>query len=876
MPMDDDAARESEGEVVPLEGLEGMEDDVEDTDDGGAIVKMEDSSAAIEETKRFYRNLLDDLDPSETAEIGAHLVDMSDKDKSARSARDDLYEEGIKRTGLGDEAPGGATFRGASRTVHPMLAKACVDFGARAIKEIMPSSDIVRPFIPGEVTRPRLEKAKRKTAYMNWQFKTQMPEFRSELEQVLTQLPLAGSQYLYLIYDRDKGRPVPQFWPIDDVVIPFAATNFYTSERTTMIERITEFEFKRRVSNGQYADIGVASVAFSEPERTRAGEASDRIEGREQSGENEDGMREIRRIFTYLEIEDDEVLAREAEPKRKSSAGKLRYAPYVVEVEAGTRRALSIVRNWEKSDKRMQPMHWLIDFTFLYWRGAVGVGLTHLIGSLSGTATGAMRALLDSAHVNNMPTAVRLKGANVSGQSVELNACSITEIEGSLGSTDPDIRKLIMAIPFNPPSPVLYQLLAFVTEQGEGVVRTTFDGLLESAQQNMPVGTMLAMVEQGMKVLGAIHLRLYDSMSRTLGVLERINRMYIDEEDILDEAGVLIAKRSDFQGPLDVIPVADPETFSDAQRFAQIQMVAQRAITMPQLYDLRKVEELILERTNIPEAKELLIPAPKPMEMNAVNENAAAAFGRPISAFPEQEHLSHIQAHCDFIMSPFLGACMLIAPRALPTLLNHLGEHLVLWYVAHTVEIASGAMGVDISTTMNHKDPETRAELDKTLAVASNQAVKHAAQAFSKVLPVIQAAQQVLQQLGPQPGSMVDAKITVQQMKSQDAQQKLAAEQQMAQADQQAEQQNKVADINAQREARAQKTADGERKQGMNAMTAQQRDAASMERTTAGNDSRERINTADNETALRIAAAEIASGERVEVKSGGGINPGSE
>ena len=236
MPTDDPDARAEEGEAMEFEPEES---DVEDTDDGGAIVRVEDAGPSIEENKKFYRNLAEDLDSTTLTEIGNRLIEDTSRDIRERKPRDELYEEGIKRTGLGNEAPGGAQFNGASRTVHPMLAKACVDFGARAVKELLPSSDIVRPFIPGEVSRPRLEKAKRKQRYMNWQFKRQMPEFRAELEQVLTQLPLSGSNYLYVIYDREKGRPVPQFWPIDDVVIPFAATNFYNAERRTMLERIT-------------------------------------------------------------------------------------------------------------------------------------------------------------------------------------------------------------------------------------------------------------------------------------------------------------------------------------------------------------------------------------------------------------------------------------------------------------------------------------------------------------------------------------------------------------------------------------------------------------------------------------------------------------
>ena len=228
---------------------------VEDTDDGGAIVEVEDDVPEPADESDFYRNLAEEIDESTLEQVALELIQKIDYDKDSRKERDKQQEEAIRRTGLGNDAPGGADFEGASKVVHPMLTKAVIEFESRAIGELMPPDGPVKDFIPGTSTKARVEKARRKKTYMNWQFKIQMPEFRAELEQLLTQLPLGGSQYLRLVYDHKKKRPVPIFVPIDDVYLPYAASSFYTAERATYVEHITKFEFKNRVESGQYREV---------------------------------------------------------------------------------------------------------------------------------------------------------------------------------------------------------------------------------------------------------------------------------------------------------------------------------------------------------------------------------------------------------------------------------------------------------------------------------------------------------------------------------------------------------------------------------------------------------------------------------------------
>lgn len=829
---------------------------VTDTDDGGAIVDMqpEDDDEPTADEDDFYRNLAEEIPVSSLNNLARELMDRIEYDKESRKDRDDKYAEGIKRTGLGDEAPGGAAFVGASTAVHPMMAKSTIYYGAHTIGELMPPSGPVRDFIPGTPTPERVEKARRKTAHMNWQFRKQMPEFRSELEKLLSQQPLAGSQYLRMVYDSAKRRPVPTFWPIDDVLIPEAAADFYSAERRTLRDKVTQHEFEQRVRQGYYVETPIVAPSQT-PEQSKSERATDRVQGKDNPAINEDGLRLIYIVELLAEVEDTDNLRvagggqRSSDPKSVIDDEGPGPLPYLLELDVQNRQIVRLVRNWEKDDPEHDPMCWVVDFPFIPWRGAQSVGLIHVAGSLAGGATGALRAILDAALVNTIPTLLRLKGSS-SGQTLDLNVCQVTEIEGStLG--DGDIRKLIMAVPFNPPSTMLYQMLGFLTEQGEDLVRTTFENLSEDGSQNMPVGTTLALIEQGMKVLAAIHARLHAAMDRVIGILHRINRLYITDEEILDDTGEMLAYRADYEGPVDVLPVSDPQVFSDIQRFAQLQIIAQRAQLMPQLYDLRKVEELILERTKVPNATDLLVPAPKVDELNAVNENVAMTLGRPVQAFPEQDHLAHIQVLLDYATSPYFGMLSIIAPKYLPAALQHLAEHLTYWYMTHTVDISSQAAGADIGDMTKYNDKETSAEMDKTLAAASTMVMKQAAQTLASIPAVVQRAQQFLQSITPPPPQ--DPGQTAVQVAKINTQPKIQALQQKAQ-EVQASAQADTAKVQAENQGHIQQTI-------LENQAEDQRTAAELQ-------TKERVNQEDNSTALEIAAAKIETGHSTGLSTG--------
>jgi hypothetical protein len=843
-----------DGEVVELE-----EDrpDVEDTDDGGAIVKVEEQDAQVDDEKEFYRNISEEIESSALNALAVQLVEKIRYDKESREKRDKQYEEGLRRTGLGDDAPGGASFQGASRVVHPMLTEACVDFSSRAIRELFPPEGPVKSYIPGTTTKARAEKAKRKTKYMNWQCTQQMPEFRTELEQLLTQNPLAGVAYIRMVPDGRRRRPVPSFVPVDDVYLPYAASSFYTAERITYVEHITQQEYDYRVREGIYRNIDITPPSDT-PELTKAAKANEKIEGKDAPSYNEDGLRQMCEVCVSAELEDE-----------------YGFAPYRISLDPDRSKIAAVVRNWEQDDDTLEAMFWMAEFPFVPWRGAYPIGLSHMIGSLSGAATGALRALLDSAHINNLPTLLKLKGTNFSGQSLELNVTQVTEVEGAI-ATD-DIRKLMMPVPFNPPSATLFQLLGFLVDAGKGVVQTTFEKISDQSSQNMPVGTTLALIEQGMKVFSAIHARLHNAMARTLQILHRINRMYLTDEEVRDETGELLVKRSDFEGPLDVVPVSDPQIFSDIQRFTQMQVVSDRAKQNP-LYDQRAVELMILSQSRIPDAERLLVPAPKPEELNAVNENLALTLQRPVAAFPDQDHLAHLQVHLDYLSSPVLGQLPVIAPTFIPGVLGHIKEHVALWYVSYVYEMVSGEMKQDLGEVMKIRDKDTRAELDRTLAAASHAAIEAAKSALSSLPAVIQRAQAILQQLTPPPQDpLAQTEMAKIQSQSQTAREKLQAHSQeiaqsLASTAQEADKKRQFEMLKEQQRLQANAQHD---QLTQKLITMREADAEQNEniRTAAELEARERMNTADNITALTIAEAETITDTKTALETGTGINP---
>ena len=791
-------AKQQDADMEEYEDILGLDsDEVEqeliELDDGSVVVNYVEKSSPLKNPE-FYANLAEEFDEQTLQSLAIEYLDYIDVDKEARKQRDKQYEEGLRRTGLGKDAPGGATFDGASKVVHPVMAEACVDFAASASKELLPADGIVKSNIKGNDDKAKEETADRKVNFLNWQLTQQIPEFRDEMEQLFTQLPLGGSQYLKWMYDEEQARPTCEWIPIDNIILPYATTNFYTSQRVCEQQDITGDEYLKRIDSGLYRDLDNEDYTSDAPinDMTQSEKANNKIEGRDLPGKNIDELRRIYEITCYMRLDDD--------PKTEGKR-----APYILTIDESTSKVLALYRNWDANDEKREKLDWIVEFKFIPWRGAYAIGLPHLIGGLSAALTGALRALLDAAHINNSQTMLKLKTGRVSGQSDRIEPTQVIEVEAGAGVTD--IRQIAMPMPFNPPSSVLFDLLGWLTQAAKGVV-TTAEEKIADANSQMPVGTTQALIEQGAKVFSSIHARLHRSQEKSLKIISRINHWYLQEMD--NQSGEEIEVR-DFAYNSDVRPVSDPNIFSETQRLAQNQALLQMAGTAPPgMFDLRAVYKRVLKQLKIPELEEVLPNPQGANESNPALENVSMTMGRPAAAYPDQDHIAHLKIHLEYAMNPAYGGNPLIGPVFAPHALEHIKQHLTLHYLQSMRAYVSHAAGGEDILKLHQELPLDQ-EAQQALALASQMVGEDAQQTIGPFLQQIQGlaqkvaqAQQQQQQSmlmsDPTAAAIVKTQTAETQRKLQEAQAKMQLETQSMQQDYQvkiAELQQKVQELQA-------------------------------------------------------------------------------
>jgi len=710
-------------------GLE--EDEVEEE-----VIEMEDGSVVVnfiptkspQEAPEFYANLAEEFDGGLLQSLAVEYLDFIDVDQESRKQRDKQYEEGLRRTGLGKDAPGGATFDGASKVVHPVMAEACVDFAASSSKELLPPEGVVKSNIKGNADRVKEETADRKVSFLNWQLSEQIPEYRDEMEQLLTQLPLGGSQFLKWRYDGEQARPTCEWVAIDNILLPYASTNFYTSPRVTEVQDITEDTFLQRIEQGIYIDIDTVYTSDAAlNDQTRSQKANNKIEGKDEPSKNVDGLRRVYEITCFMRLDDDP----ETEGRR---------APYIMTIDETTSKVIALYRNWECNDEKFEKLEWYVEFKFIPWRGAYAIGLPQLIGGLSAALTGSLRALLDAAHINNSQTMLKLKGGRIGGQSDRIEPTQVVEIEGAPGVDD--VRKIAMPMPFNPPSSVLFNLLGWLTDAAKGVV-TTSEEKIGDATNNMPVGTTQALIEQGAKVFSSIHARLHRSQAKSLAIISRLNHWYLQDMD--NQSGTEVQVR-DFAYNNDVRPVSDPNIFSETQRLAQNQALLQMATSAPPgMFNIRAVYRRVLGQLKIPAIDEVL---PNPLgakESNPALENVSMTMGRAAAAYPDQDHIAHIKIHLEYANNPAYGANPVIGPVFAPQALEHIKQHLTLHYLQSMRAYVAEAQG-GRDTLELHQEKPLDQEAQQALAIASQLVNQESQQTMAPFVQQIQALAQKVQQ----------------------------------------------------------------------------------------------------------------------------------
>lgn len=757
-------------DTSPTEDIEVDQLPVEEIDNAdGTTTLLVDGNSPPEDSE-WFADLSKTMDSSELDELARKYLDLIDQDMEARKERDKMQADGLKKAGLGDPAPGGADFEGASRVTHPVLMQAYIDFSASAIKELFPPNGPVRTKIEGKPNKEKMDRAKRKTAFMNWELTEQVRSYRPELERLLTQLPVGGSQYMKLYWDESRNRPNAEFIPIDDIVLPYEARDFFDVQRKFHRMVISDYEYERRVRSGLYRDLSLPTSYQASEQQTDSARQTAKIEGKRNDYSSLTGERLIYEGCIYDEISDPEA------PQEKA-------CPYLITIDEESRKVLSLYRNWDEDSETQQELEYIVDFNFIPWRGVFSLSLLQCLAGLPDALTGSLRALLDSALISNMQGGLKLKG-NPGGASLSISPTEITEVD-SMGQDD--IRKIYMPIPFNPPSTVLFQLLGFLTQAAQSVVGTAEEKIADVGN-NMAMGTALALIEQGAKVFSSIHARLHDSQRRCLEILHRLNRDHLPEKMQFGSDPEDYVTRADFEGSMDVHPVSDPNIFSETQRFAQIQFVmqslTQTAAVIPavtQLFDLRKLYARAFEMAKIPDYEDFLPPAPEAVPLNPVDENVNMVMGKPVKAFTGQNHEAHIQVLLDFAQNNLFGKSPITAPHFIPAALNHLQDHLLVWYEEMMKNAAAQAMGQN----SDQVDWDDSADSSVALAKACPVIDKASELAFAKIPALVAEAVQQLQAMAPKPpvDPMVQVAMSDVQGKQEIAKGQLSIAQQKATSD---------------------------------------------------------------------------------------------
>ena len=620
----------------------------------------------VEITDEHDENLAEQLDANDSAKKAQNLIDAFESDKQARSEWEYRYKQGLQTLepdgGQSEEEEQRAT-RGLSTVVHPMIAEAATQFNAKAIAELYPSGGPVKTTIIGEPTEELEEQARRVKDYMNYQITQEMPEYFPDLDTMLFQLPLIGHAFKKVFFDTNLDRQCSQFVKAEDFVVAPDSKDLLTSIRYSHIIRMPRNDYNRYVEGGYYLPI-----EYMGSDIDPAGSIGEEIEGLTSGDE------EYNETVTLIEMHVYETFDGIDGIKDDEDNTNMVAFPYVVTVDYDSQKIVSIRRNWEQQDEKKLRQNYFISYRFLPGTGFYGFGLFHLIGGLGKAATGSLRALLDSAAFSNMQGGFKLKG-RVTGGDLQVNPGEFADLDATVD----DVNKAIMPLPFKEPSQTLFNLMTAIVQAGQRFASTA-DLNVGDVNPNAPVGSTVALIEQGSKAFSAIHKRLHYSQGQEFKLIAKSNAKYLPEQFDFALSGVTTKiYATDFDSTIDIVPVSDPNIFSTAQRIAQAQSVLQLSQSAPQLYDMYDTHKRMLEALRIPNIGEVLKEPEEAVRLDPVDENMSIMYGKPIRAFPEQDHDAHIAVHMQFIQDPSLGGNP-GATNLQPVLIAHIAEHIALLY----------------------------------------------------------------------------------------------------------------------------------------------------------------------------------------------------
>ena len=608
------------------------ETEITPLDDGGVEINFEPGAFSQEQGESHFDNLAELL-PEETLNpLGSELAQNYQEYKASRKDWETSYAKGLDLLGFKYETPA-QPFQGASGATHPVLSEAVTQFQALAYKELLPADGPVRTRVIGAQTPQKNDQANRVKEFMNYQLMDVMKEYEPEFDQMLFYLPLSGSAFKKVYYDDLLGRTVSKFVPADDLIVPYNATSLEDAEAVIHRIKISENDLRKQQVAGFYRDIELPRPFNQE---TEVEKKERMLEGTKRTF-NED-------IYTLLEFHINLDLEgfEDRGPDGQETGIKL---PYIVTVEEGSREILSIRRNYEIADPKKQKIPYFVHFKFLPGLGFYGFGLIHMIGGLSRTATTALRSLLDAGTLSNLPAGFKMRGIRIRDDAQSIQPGEFRDVDAPGGN----IRDSFMTLPFKEPSATLLQLMGVVVSAGQRFASIA-DLQVGEGNQQAAVGTTVALLERGSRTMSAIHKRIYAALKNEFKLMTRVFKLYLPNEYPYDVVGgQRMIKQTDFDDKIDIIPVADPNIFSQAQRISIAQTELQLASSNPQLHNLYAAYRNMYEALGVKNIDAVLRPPARPMPMDPAIEHIQALGGKPFQAFKGQDHQAHITAHLNFM-----------------------------------------------------------------------------------------------------------------------------------------------------------------------------------------------------------------------------------
>jgi len=630
LPSEEEIAEASQENIEEQVGPEDVQ--VEQDEDGGATITFDPEAINQPGTNEHFDNLADLLPEDVLGSLGSELYENYMQYKASRKDWEDAYTKGLDLLGFKYENRT-QPFTNASGATHPVLAEAVTQFQAHAYKELLPANGPVHTQIMGVINRQKEDQATRVKNFMNYQLMNVMKEYEPEFDQLLFYLPLSGSAFKKVYYNELLGRAVSKFVPADDLIVPYTATSLEDADAIVHVLKMSENDLRKKQVAGFYRDIEITPGYSQE---TEVDKKERELEGVRKTRDEQ--MFTILEVHTNLDLEGFEDKDMEQNP----TGIKL---PYIVTIDTSSREVLSIRRNYKVEDPLRNKIEYFAHFKFLPGLGFYGFGLIHMIGGLSRTATNALRQLLDAGTFSNMPAGFKQRGIRVRDEAQSIQPGEFRDVDAPGGN----IRDAFMPLPFKEPSATLLQLMGIVVNAGQRFAAIA-DMQVGDGNQQAAVGTTIALLERGSRVMSAIHKRLYVALKKEFVLLADVFKQYLPPEYPYDViGGQRNIKVADFDDKVDIMPIADPNIFSQSQRISLAQTELQLAMSNPGMHNMYEAYRDMYTAIGVKNIDKILPPPQQPMPMDPAAENIMAMSGKPFQAFKGQDHRAHITSHLNFM-----------------------------------------------------------------------------------------------------------------------------------------------------------------------------------------------------------------------------------